>query len=119
MSLHWNQLFLITTAKGTPLCVVVQTEQAGCATTTMEEQTLKEIETEEAPPSVNCLPLAQHQTDETPLGWETGSSAHFFRYSQEPPCYIKGEKFDVEGLGVCESVHQCSGGRCTDHTGEA
>ena len=30
-----------------------------------------------------------------------------------------GEKVDVEGLGVCRSQHQCSGGRGTDHTGEA
>ena len=67
--LHQNWLFLITPTNGTPLYKVVQIEWARCATTTMEEQTLKETETEEAPQSVNCLPLAQHQADETPLGW--------------------------------------------------
>ena len=45
----------------------VWTEQARGTTTALKEQTLKESETEEAPQSVNCLLLAQHQTDETPL----------------------------------------------------
>ena len=55
--------------KGDLLCMVVWTEWARCVTTTLGELTLKESETEEAPQSVNCLALAQHQTDETPLGW--------------------------------------------------
>ena len=49
--------------------MIVWTEWARCATTALEEQTLTESETGEAPQSVNCLLLAQHQTDETPLGW--------------------------------------------------
>ena len=47
-------------AKGTPLCMAVQNEQARSATTILEEDTLKESETEEVPQSVNCLLLAQH-----------------------------------------------------------
>ena len=34
---------------------------------------------------------------------------HLFGHFPEPPCWIKGEKFTVEGLGVCGSRHQCSG----------
>ena len=85
----------------------------------LEEQTLKESETEEAPQSVNCLPVAQCQTDETPLSWVTGSLALPFRCFLEPLCWIKGEKFNVEGLGVYGSQHWHSGGGGTDHTGEA
>ena len=55
--------------KGGPLCMAVQTEQAMCTTTTLEEQSLKKSETEEVPQSVNCLQPAQHHTDETSLGW--------------------------------------------------
>ena len=49
--------------------MVVQTDWVRCTTTNLEEQTLKERETEEVPQSINFLPLAQYQTDETPLGW--------------------------------------------------
>ena len=44
---------------------------------------------------------------------------HYFGCFLEPPCWIKGEEFDVEGLGVCGSHCQHSGGRGTDHTSEA
>ena len=72
------------------------------------------------PQSVNCLPLAQHQTDKTPLGWVNRKLCMFLWTFLEPPCWIKGEKFDVEGLGVCGSQHWYSGGSGrTDHTGEA
>ena len=43
---------------GPPLCMVVLIEWARCATTNLEEQTLKESETKEVPQSVNCLPQA-------------------------------------------------------------
>ena len=72
-----------------------------CATTTLEEQTLKESETEEVSQNVTCLPPAQHQTDETPLGWVSRKLCAFLQMFLEPPCWIKGEQFDVEGLGVC------------------
>ena len=64
-----NWLFLITSARGTPLCTVIWTEQVGCATTTLEEQTPDRSETEKVPQSVDCLPVTQQQTGETPLGW--------------------------------------------------
>ena len=67
--LHQNWLYLIALAKGTPLCMVVWTKQARCTTTTLEEQTLDESETQETPQRANCPPLAQHQMEETPLGW--------------------------------------------------
>ena len=40
-----------------------------CTTTTLEEPTWKAGENKEAPQSAKCLPLAQHQTGKTPLGW--------------------------------------------------
>ena len=67
--LHWNWLFLITPAKGTPLCMVVWAEWTRCTTIALQEQTLEGSETEEVPWSVNCLPATQWQTVETPLGW--------------------------------------------------
>ena len=57
---------------GTPLCIVLWAEQAGCATTTLEEQTSDRGETEKVPQSVDCLPPAQQQTAETSLGWVIG-----------------------------------------------
>ena len=42
-----------------------------------------------------------------------------FRHFLEHPCWIKGEKFNVEGLGMSGSQHWCPDGGCTDHTGEA
>ena len=63
------KLFLIAPTEGTPLCMVVQAKQARCTTTTLEEQTLEESETEEAPQSVNCPSPTQHQTGDTSLGW--------------------------------------------------
>ena len=67
--LHWNQLFVITPAKGTPLSMVVQAKQAWCTPTTLEEHTPENSETEKAPQSVNYLPMAQWQTAEPPLHW--------------------------------------------------
>ena len=42
---------------------------ARCTTTILEEQTLEESETEEAPRIANCPLHIKHQTGETPLGW--------------------------------------------------
>ena len=67
--LHQNWLFLITPARGTPLCMVMWGEWARCTTTALEEQTPGRSETEEVPWSVECLLLTQWQTAETPLGW--------------------------------------------------
>ena len=53
---------------GAPLCSGVWAEQTRCTTTVLEEPTQKASENEEAPQSVKCLPPAQHQTGETPLG---------------------------------------------------
>ena len=66
--LHWNWLFLITPTKVTSLFIVMQIEWARCATTTLEEQALKESEIEKVPQGVNCLRPAQHLTDEIPIG---------------------------------------------------
>ena len=87
---------------------------------TQKEQTPERSETEEAPQSINCLPPAQQQTAETPsmLGW-TGSFVLSFGHFPEDPCWIKGEKFNAEGLGMWGSHHWCSDIRGTDHTGEA
>ena len=76
--LHQNWLFIITPTVGTPLCMVMQSKWEGCTTTTLEKQTPEESETEETPQSVNCLLLAQHQTDETPLGWVNRKLHAFF-----------------------------------------
>ena len=54
---------------GAPLCSGVQAEQTRCATTILKEPTQKASETEEVPQSAKCLPPAQCQTGETPLGW--------------------------------------------------
>ena len=44
---------------------------------------------------------------------------HSCRHFPELPGYIKGEKFNVEGQGVCQSQCWHSSGGGTDHTGEA
>ena len=69
--LHQNWLFSHHSDKGDSSLYghARKTKWAGCTTTTLEEQTLERNETEEAPQSANCPPPAQHQTDETPLGW--------------------------------------------------
>ena len=66
--LHQNQLLLITPIMGAPLCTDVQAEQTRCAITILEEPTWKASENEKVPQSAMCLPPAQHQTGETPLG---------------------------------------------------
>ena len=54
---------------GAPLCSTVQAEWTKCTTTIMEEPTQEVSENERAPQSAKCLRSAQHQADETPLGW--------------------------------------------------
>ena len=70
--LHWN--FLITPAKGTPLCTVVWAEWAGCTTTTtLEDQTSDRSETEKVPQSVDLSAAgpATNSEDSSRLGnWE-------------------------------------------------
>ena len=56
--------FLIAPAKGTPLCMILQAEQIGCVTTTLEEHTSGRSETEKVPQSADCLASAQQQTEE-------------------------------------------------------
>ena len=57
--LHQNWLFLIAPVEGTPLCMVIWAEWAGCAATSLEEQAPDRSETEKVPQSADCLPPAQ------------------------------------------------------------
>ena len=70
--LHPNWLFPITPAEGTPLCLGMQAEWAGCTATALEEQTTERSETMKVQQSVDCLVPAQWQTVETPLDWVIG-----------------------------------------------
>ena len=67
-----TDFFLIVPAEGTPLCTVMWPEQTGCAATTLEEQTPDRSDAAKVPQSADCLPPAQQQTVETPLGWVIG-----------------------------------------------
>ena len=108
--------FLITHAKGTPLCMVVQTEQARCATTTLEEQILKDSETVEVPQSVNCLLLAQHQTDETPLAWVNRKLCVFLWTFSGATFLDQGWKVWCRGIrGVWKSMLMFLQQRCWSH----
>ena len=89
--------FLIPPIMGVPLCSGVQAEQTSCATTTLEKMTQKESENEEAPKNVNSLPLAQHQTGETPLGWVNRMLCAFLRTFSGASLLDQGS--DVEGKG--------------------
>ena len=100
--LNWKQLLLIIPIMGAPLCTGVQAEQTRCATTILEEPTQKASEHEKVPQSAKCLPLAQHQTGETPLGQVKGSSMCSWECFPEPPCQTKGEKFNVEERGYVD-----------------
>ena len=118
--LHQNLLFLITPARGTPLCMVVWAEWEWCATTmTLEEPTPGRTETEEVPESVKCLLPAQQQTAETLLGWVNRQLCAILWMFSGASHWIKDKKFDVEGPGVHESQCQHSGGRGIDHTDDA
>ena len=61
---HWTGHSQPT--EGTHLCMGGQAKWVRCTNMIPEEQTLEGSETEEAPQSVNCPSLAQHQTGETP-----------------------------------------------------
>ena len=99
---HQYWLFLITLTEGTLLCTVVNAKWARCTNTALEEQTPERSETEESPQSANCSLLAQHQTDETPLGW-VNRKLHAFMWTFSRASWLdKGEKFDVEGWGCVE-----------------
>ena len=52
---------------------------------------------------VDCLPLAHWQAVETPRGWVNRKlCAVLYRHFLQYPHWIKGKKFNVEGLGVWE-----------------
>ena len=57
-------------------------------------------ENKNVPKSAKCLPPAQHQTGETPLGQANRKLCMFMR--TELHCQTKGEKFDVEGRGYAD-----------------
>ena len=80
-------------------------EQAWCTTTTLEEQTLEGSETEEVPQSVNCLPLAQQQTVETPLGWMNRKLCAILQTFSRVSLLVQGWKVQCRGTrGVREGV---------------
>ena len=70
-----------------------------CTTTILNEPTPKVSENEKVPQSAKCLPLAQHQSSETPLGWDNRNFKNSWKYFLEPPCQTKGEKLNVEERG--------------------
>ena len=116
--LHWNQLFLITPIMGAPLCSGVQAEWTRCATTILEEPTWRTSENEEAPQSVKCLPLVQHQTGETPLGQVNRKLHMFLRTFSGASLLDQVWKVQCRGKGISRHQCGCSEGRGTDHTDE-
>ena len=87
---------------GATLCSGVQAEQTRCATTILEEPTQKASENEEVPQSAKCMPPAKHQTIKAPLGQANRKFCMFLKHFPEPPCWTKGEKFNVEGRGYVD-----------------
>ena len=116
--LHWNWLFLITPVMGAPLCSGVWAEQTRCVTTILEKPTQKAGENEEAPPSTNCLLLAQYQTGETSLGWVNRELYAFLRMFAGASLLDQGQNVWCRGKGMCRHQCPCSGGGGTDHTVE-
>ena len=98
--LHWNWLFLITSTEGTPLCMIMHAKWDRCTTTTLEEQTLEENETQEAPQSVNCPSPALCRTSETPLGWVNRKLHAFIWTFSRASLLDKGWKVWYRGIGV-------------------
>ena len=88
-----------------------------CATT-MEEPTQKVSENEEMPQSANCLPPAQHQTGETPLGWINRKLCAFLRMFSGASLLDQGWKVWCRGKRMCIHQHWHSGDGGTDHTDE-
>ena len=97
--LHQHWLFLIAPTEGIPHCMILHAEQARCITTTLEEQTLEDSETEEAPQGVNCPLLAQHQIGETPLGWVNSKLHAFIQMFPRASLLDKGWKVQCWGIG--------------------
>ena len=89
--LHCNQL-LITPIMGAPLHSGVWAEQTRCATTILEEPTQKASENERVPQSAKCLPPAQCQTGETPLGQVNRKLHVFLRMFSGASLLDQGEK---------------------------
>ena len=115
--LHWNWLFLITPIMGAPYVQVYDLSGQG-ATAILEEPTQMVSENEEVPQSANCLPLAQFQTGETPLGWVNRELCAFWRMFSGASLLDQGWKVWCRGKSMCECQHQRSGSRGIDHTDE-
>ena len=105
--LHWNWLFLITHHKGyLPLYSCAGWVGKVCHHHPRGINSKREWDWGNVPQSVNCMLPTQWQTVETALGWVNRKLCVFlWMHLLECPCWIKGEKFNVEGLGVCRS--QC------------
>ena len=108
-------LLLITPIMGAFLYTSVWAEQTRCATTVLEEPTQKVRGNEKAPQSAKCLPLAQHQTGETPLGWVNRKLCAFLRTSSRASLLDQGWKVQCRGKGIHRCQCQHSGCRHTDH----
>ena len=70
------------------------------------------------PQSAKCLPLAQHQTGETSLGWINRKFCVFLRMFSGASLLDQGWKVWCRGKGVCGCQCWHSGGGGTDHTDE-
>ena len=101
-----------------PLCSGVWAEWTRCATTILEEPTLKMSKNEEVPQHMNGLLPAQHQTGETPLGWVNRKLCAFLRMFSGVSLLDLGWKVWCRGKGMCGCQCQHSGGWGTDHTDE-
>ena len=87
---------------GAPLCTGVLAEWTRCTTTILKEPTQKVSENKKVPQSAKYLPLAQHQTGETSLGWVNRNLHTFLIMFPELSCQTKGKKFDVEERGYAD-----------------
>ena len=116
--LNQNWLLLITPIMGAPLCTGVWAEWAKCAITILEEPTQKVSENEKVPQSAKCLLLAQHQTDETPLGLVNRKCHTYQRTFSGTSLPDQWWKVRCRGKGIhrCQCWHSGCGG--TDHTDE-
>ena len=70
--LHQNQLLLITSETGIPLCVGVCQAWDWCTSPTLVKPTLKGSDSEPTPWVHSGLAITQHQSSQTSLGWING-----------------------------------------------
>ena len=96
--LHQNQLFLITPTEVTHLCMVVLAKLPRCTNIALEEKMMEGSETEEVPQSANWQSLAQHQADETPLGWVNRKLDAFMQMFSGGSWIDKGWKVQCRGI---------------------